>query len=472
MPATDAATRGATACLADYVEGFSGDALTEQERATACMGLTDAVGVAIAGSTQPAGAAAYAFARGQADDGTGVSVWGHGSTAPPSIAVLVNGTAAHALDFDDVNWALVGHPSASLAPTTLALAEQHGRTGREVLDAYACGFEVMTKIGRTAMPRLSLDGGWHATGVIGAIGNAAAAARLLGLDGGQVQHALGIAVSHASGVVRNFGSMSKPLHAGLAAQAGVQAAGLAEHGFTAAVDAMEGKHGFYSSYAHDLPVDLTSLERLGDPSELATTGLVIKPYPCGVAGHPAIDAAIEIRPLLEEGDLSRVERIDVYATSYTIDKMRYAWPENELQAKFSVPFQIAKALTDGAIELRHFQPAALNDPLARSLVDLTEMHLDDDIEREWRVKGGSRPCRIEMHMRGKEPIAVQVDVSKGNPGKPLTSAELRRKFVSCAEPVLGAERGERLAGSLERIDDVDDLSEVFGLLRGPSRKPR
>jgi 2-methylcitrate dehydratase PrpD len=468
MTVTERATVGATARLAEYVAAFTGAALTEEERATARMGLADAVGVAIAGSAQPAGRAAAAFAHEQGV-GYGVRVWGHGVRAVSSLAVMVNGTAAHALDFDDVNWALVGHASASLAPTTLALAEQYELGGREVLDAYCCGFEVMTKIGRTVMPRLSLDGGWHATGVIGAIGNAAAAARLLGLDQGQTQHALGIAVSHASGIVRNFGSMSKPLHAGLAAQAGIQAAGLAAHGFTAAVDAMEGKHGFYSSYARDLPVDLSWLERLGQPSELATTGIVIKPYPCGVAGHPAIDAGIEIRPLLEDGDLERVEKIDVYATSYTIDKMRYAWPENELQAKFSVHYQVAKALLDGVIELRHFQPAALDDPLARRLVDVTELHLDDEIERTWRARGGSRPCRIEMRVAGREPIVVQVDVSKGNPAKPLTAAELRRKFVSCAEPVLGATDADTLAATLERIDEVGDLAEVFDLLGGPAR---
>jgi 2-methylcitrate dehydratase PrpD len=464
-------TYPATARLADFVATFDGSNLTEDERSVARTGFFDAVGVALAGSAQPAGVAAAALVRDQgATNGAGaVSVWGHGFAAPPALATLANGTSAHALDFDDVNWALVGHPSASLAPTTLALAERRQLSGRDVLDAYACGFEVMTKIGRTVMPRLSLDGGWHATSVIGSIGNAAAAARLLGLDRTQIQHAIGIAVSHSSGVVRNFGSMTKPLHAGLAAQAGIQAAGLAQQGFTAAADAMEGTHGFYSSYGRDLPVDLTWLDKPGEPCELAATGITIKPYPCGVAGHPAIDAAIELRPLLNEGDLERISRLEVHATSYTIDKMRYAWPENELQAKFSLHYQIAKALIDGVVELRHFTMPALDDALARAIVNITEVHLDEEIERGWRANGGSRPCRLVIHIDGRDPLVRQVDVSKGNPGKPLTADELRSKFLSCAAPVLGDGDAGVLADALFKVDQVSDLTEVFTLLRGRDR---
>lgn len=132
-------------------------------------------------------------------------------------------------------------------------------------------------------------------------------------------------------------------------------------------------------------------------------------------------------------------------------------------------YQVAKALLDGVVELRRFRPAALNDPWAQRLVGVTEMHLDDEIERNWRANGGSRPCRIEMQVAGREPIVVQVDVSEGNRGKPSSSQGLRREFVSCAEPVLGTDESERLAEQLERIDAVEDLTDVFGLLEGSTR---
>lgn len=458
----------ATELLTEFVAEFDRDAnLSATEKSVAKMGILDSLGVAIAGSQQDAGRIAARFARSQGTVDTGAHVWGHGFRTAPSIAALANGTAAHALDFDDVNWALVGHPSVSLSSAILALAETRGNTGREMLAAYACGFEVMTKIGRSCMPRFSLDGGWHATSAIGTIGAAGAAAFLLGLGRDQVRNAIGIAVSQASGVVRNFGSMTKPFHAGIAAQAGIQAACLAEEGFTSAVDTMEGKHGFYATLARGLPVDLSCLEKLGSPSELETTGLVIKPYPCGVAGHPAIDAAIEIRDRLDPGDLKLVTSIEIHATSYTIDKMRYSWPENELQAKFSLQYQVAKALIDGAIELRHFSAAALDDELAEQLVGVSTVHLDEEFERDWRRDGGSRPCRVTLTFSDGRRESADVRVSRGNPGRPLTEDELNRKFLSNTVPVLGDVASTRVVDMVRDIENLSGAGELCALLGGP-----
>ena len=157
-----------TDVVARFVAGFDARELPVAARATARRGYFDCLGVALAGSAQPAGQVAARFASGQ---GTGpATVWGHAFTAPPAIAALVNGTAAHALDYDDVNWALLGHPSVSLVPVTMAVGESAGATGAELIDAYACGFEVLAALGRSTMPGLSFDGGWHATGALGAIG--------------------------------------------------------------------------------------------------------------------------------------------------------------------------------------------------------------------------------------------------------------------------------------------------------------
>jgi 2-methylcitrate dehydratase PrpD len=457
----------ATDLLADFVVEFGGGGrLSEAERSVAKTGLLDSLGVAVAGSHEDAGRIAAGYARAQGITEGGAQVWGHGFRTAPSIAALANGTAAHALDFDDVNWALVGHPSASLTPTVLALGEMRGSTGSEMLAAYACGFEVMTKIGRTCMPAFSLDGGWHATSAIGTIGTAGAAAYLLGLTRDQVRNAIGVAVSQASGVVRNFGSMTKPFHAGMAAQAGIQAACLAEQGFTSAVDSMEGKHGFYRTLARGLEVDLSWLEKLGSPSELESSGLVVKPYPCGVAGHPAIDAALELRDRLAPGDLKLVTSIEIHATSYTIDKMRYSWPENELQAKFSLHYQVAKALIDGAIELRHFSDAALDDELARQLVDVSTVHLDEGFERDWRRDGGSRPCRVILTFSDGRRESAEVRVSRGNPGWPLTDAELDRKFIANAAPVLGDDISGRVVEMVRDIENLPGAKELCELLSG------
>lgn len=458
-------TTPATALLAEFVSGFDADRLSEREKSVAKMGILDSLGVAIAGSRQPAGVAAAAYVRSQGF-ANGAPLWGHGFASAASLAALANGTAAHALDFDDVNWALVGHPSASLTPTVLAVAEQLDSPASEVLTAYACGFEVMTKIGRTCMPLFSLDGGWHATSAIGTIGNASAAAYLMKLTEQQVRHAIGIAVSEASGVVRNFGSMTKPLHAGIAAQSGIQAAELARQGFTSAGDAMEGKHGFYRTHGRGLPADLSWLAKLWAPSELETTGLVIKPYPCGVAGHPAIDAALELKESLTVDDLARVRSIELYATSYTIDKMRYTWPENELQAKFSLHYQVAKALLEGTLELRHFTVDALDDEHARRLVDVTSLHLDHEFDADWRRDGGNRPCRLVVTLEDGRQLASVVKVSRGDPSRPLSDQQLRRKFLTCAAPVLGARPSRRIIELVGRFGELPDVHELGRLLGG------
>jgi 2-methylcitrate dehydratase PrpD len=215
-----------------------------------------------------------------------------------------------------------------------------------------------------------------------------------------------------------------------------------------------------------LEVDLSWLEKLGSPSELESSGLVVKPYPCGVAGHPAIDAALELRDRLAPGDLKLVTSIEIHATSYTIDKMRYSWPENELQAKFSLHYQVAKALIDGAIELRHFSDAALDDELARQLVDVSTVHLDEGFERDWRRDGGSRPCRVILTFSDGRRESAEVRVSRGNPGWPLTDAELDRKFIANAAPVLGDDISGRVVEMVRDIENLPGAKELCELLSG------
>jgi 2-methylcitrate dehydratase PrpD len=457
----------ATDVVARFVAGFDARELPAAARATARRGYFDCLGVALAGSAQPAGQVAARFAAGQ---GTGpATVWGHAFTAPPAIAALVNGTAAHALDYDDVNWALLGHPSVSLVPVTMAVGESAGATGAELIDAYACGFEVLAALGRSTMPGLSFDGGWHATGALGAIGATAAAAHLLKLGLEEVRNAIGIAVSEASGVVRNFGTMTKPLHAGLAAQAGVQAAGLAAAGFTADPFSLEGKHGFYACFGARSEVKPAALLQLGQVWELERTGVVIKPYPCGVAGHPAIDAGLALRQRLGPVSAGRVSRITVGVTSYTLDKMRYGWPQNELQAKFCVPYQLARALVTGPPTLADFTAAGITaSPEVRDLAQLTELYLDEEIEHEWRRAGGSRPCRVRIEFSDGSSQTELVRVSKGNPQLPLTDDELRAKFADAASLAAGPDRIAALISAIEQVDALPQAGDLGRLLHADS----
>src|SRR5215475_2111214 len=271
-----------TSYVVDYIVSSRFESIPGAALKVAKGAIQDCVGVALAGARQGAGMIPAEWARRNAGGGA-ATVWGQGFHTSAHDTALVNGTAAHALDYDDVTWGLIGHPSVSLVPATFALGELIDASGRDVLHSYMVGFEVMAKLGRTTQPRHSLDGGWHATGSIGAFGATAACCKLLGLDADQTARALGIVYSMTSGNVSNFGTMCKPMHAGLAARNAVQAAMWAKAGFTSLPHPFDGPRSFHEVYSRGLPADMTPLAELGKLYELVVRGVVIKPYPCGVA---------------------------------------------------------------------------------------------------------------------------------------------------------------------------------------------
>src|SRR5436190_7535500 len=304
--------------VVDYIVASRFEDIPPKALTVAKGAMLDCIGVALAGARHPAGHIPAEWAHATAGAGR-ATVWGQDFKTSAHDAALVNGTAAHALDYDDVTWGLIGHPSVSLVPAVLALGEQLGASGRDVLHAYVVGFEVMAKLGRTTQPKHSLDGGWHATGTIGAFGATAACCKLLGLTAEQTGHALGIVYSMTSGNVSNFGTMCKPLHAGLAARNAVEAALWAQAGFTSLPHPFDGPRSFHEVYSRGLPADMAPLAELGREYELVARGVVIKPYPCGVALHPAIDAVHALKRD-HKIDADDVAAIEAGVTRYTYDK--------------------------------------------------------------------------------------------------------------------------------------------------------
>src|SRR6266550_2827240 len=417
------------------------------------IGILDCVGVALAGARQPAGAIGAEWAR-KAGGAPQATVWGQGFKTAAHDAALVNGTAAHALDYDDVTWGMIGHPSVSLVPSVFALGEQINASGRDVLLAYAVGFEIMAKLGRTTQPAHSLEGGWHSTGTIGAFGATAACCKLLRLDAGQIGRALGIVYSMTSGNVKNFGTMCKPLHAGLAARNAVEAALWSELGFTSVPYPFDGYRRFHDVYSRGLPENMAPLTELGREWELVLRGVTIKPYPCGVALHPAIDAVLDLKAR-NAIDPDRIERIEVGMTRYTYDKLSYLQPKTGLEAKFSMPFTVAWTLVHPHVTLDTFTDAAVTQPQIQALVRRTQLYVHEEIERKWKM--GSRPVHVLLRMRDGTTLEKQVDISKGNPEVPLTRDELQRKFEDCARLALPSE-GTRSA--IERLSDLDRLKSI------------
>jgi 2-methylcitrate dehydratase PrpD len=448
--------------VVDFIVNARFEDVPQKAIEVAKSAMFDCVGVALAGARHEGGAIPAEWAR-SAGGAPAATVWGHAFSTSAHDAALVNGTAAHALDYDDVTWGLIGHPSVSLVPATVALGELLGASGRDVLHAYVVGFEVMAKIGRTTQPQHSLEGGWHATGSIGAFGAAAACCKLLNLDAEQTARALGIVYSMTSGNVSNFGTMCKPMHAGLAARNGVVAAQWAKAGFTSLPHPFDGERSFHAVYSRGLPADMAPLAELGQVWELVERGVVIKPYPCGVALHPAIDA---VHILKREHDFKAADvvRGEAGVTRYTHDKLCYLVPKTGLEAKFCMPYTIARAIMDESIGFDTYTDALATEPAAQDLTKRISMYVHDGIENKW--KGGSRPVHVRLHLKDGRVLEQQIDLSKGNPEVPVTPTELKVKFDDCARVSLNKAAMAAATGALQTIEKLSKISELTRYLAG------
>ena len=451
--------------VVDYIVASRFEDIPAKARTVAKGAMLDCLGVALAGARHPAGDIPAEWARAAAGAGR-ATVWGQDFKTSTHDAALVNGTAAHALDYDDVTWGLIGHPSVSLVPAVLALGEHLEASGRDVLHAYVVGFEVMAKLGRTTQPRHSLDGGWHATGTIGAFGATAACCKLLGLDREQTGHALGIVYSMTSGNVSNFGTMCKPLHAGLAARNAVEAASWARAGFTSLPHPFDGPRSFHEVYSRGLPADMAPLAELGREYELVVRGVVIKPYPCGVALHPAIDA---VHALKREHkiDADEVASIEAGVTRYTYDKLCYQVPRTGLEAKFSMPYTIARSILDPTIGFDTFTDRLVADERAQDLTRRAKMYVHDGIEKSWKM--GSRPVHVRITLHDGRMLERQVDISKGNPEVAMTPEELSIKFEDCARLSLEPAAIKAATRALQEIETLAAVSDLTAKLSGRKR---
>jgi 2-methylcitrate dehydratase PrpD len=344
-------------------------------------------------------------------------------------AALVNGTAAHALDYDDVLEAPATHPSAVLVPALLALAEESGAQGRDVIDACIAGIEVQQCLGE-AVNMDHYARGWHTTLTIGAPSAAAACARLLRLDGPGVLAAMSMATSMAAGFKRQFGSEAKPLHAGLAAKSGIVAARLAAAGLSADTQPFEGDKGFRALLAGPGAAGFDGvLERLTGEPAILRPGIWAKRYPCCASTHRAVDAylALAREHGFEHGDIVAVSAM-VSASAYR--NLPYGVPADAMQARFSMPFAIAAAACDGNLTLGTFQPESLRRKDIAALLPL--VRLVEDPAQPATMPGSELPsATVVVEVRGGGRYEATVVRPKGYPGNPLDERELREKFDDC-----------------------------------------
>jgi 2-methylcitrate dehydratase PrpD len=446
-------TMGATERLARFTADLAFDALPPDVVPAARRALLDTIGVMLAGVHEEGSDVVFDYARSLAASPEATIV-GTALRTTAAQAALTNGAFGHALDFDDVAGGMQGHPSVPLAPAVLALGEKLGASGRQVIAAFACGFEVECKLGRI-LGRTAYARGWHMTSVLGAIGAAAACANLLELDVDRTRDAIGIAASMASGSRQNFGTMTKPLHAGLAARAGVEAGLLAAAGFTADRQIIEAPLGFAALFSPGQDAHPEDLGGPGDPWEIVTPGISVKKYPCCYMTHRALDAALSAGrgiPLAADKVDSIVVRVPEGSTSALIHHR----PRTGLEAKFSMEYCVAAALLDGAIRFRTFEEDAVSRPEAQELLRRVELNYVP------RDAAEQRAARVIIKLRdGSERFADAI-VERGSATDPLSWDELGAKYRDCAARILPAAKVE---ASYHLIANLDSLKQIRDLMR-------
>jgi 2-methylcitrate dehydratase PrpD len=430
--------------------------------------ILDTVGVTLAGTRHRLAAPCLGFL-----DWTGgapqAAVLGTGRRASVPDAAWANGTFGHALDYDDVNWTMWGHPSVTVLPPALALGEALGASGAAVLNAYLVGFEVAAKVGAGTVPAL-VERGWHPTGILGAFGAAAAAATLLGLDEGRASCALGLAASSGGTIRAQVGTMAKPFHAGQAARAGVVAAKLAASGFTAAADALEHELGFVRAYCGDAPADLAKIgEAVGDPPDILAHGVAIKRYPCCSEAHPAIDAMLELAAAHRIA-APEVEAIEVGVNPIIAAVLSQHAPESGAAGMFSMEYCMAAALLDRRVGLGQFSDARARDPELRSLLGRVRMYVRPDLAD--RADAFNLASLVTVRLRDGRVLRREVKAAKGTPANPLSESELTEKFRACADGVLPSAAVEEAIDRLLTLERQPSIAPLAAVLLGVGAPPR
>jgi len=426
--------------------------------ATAKTAFLDCLGVALAGSREPCARICAATAR-QESGREAATVLGQSFKSSALQAAFANGTAAHALDFDH-SFTLMGQPTAPIVPALFSLGESLGVPGRKIVEAYVVGFEVTTKL-VFALSATAQDG-WHAPGTLGSIGAAVGCAKMLGLDANQIEMALGITASMAGGVVANFGTMTKPLHVGLAARNGVLAATLAQAGFTANARALEADHGLTQVMYQLTPDDGGPIGELGKTYTVVSEGIRIKPYPCGGLTHQAIDAMLDLKA--KHGITAEmIESIDVDVTPHTYGRIAFRIPETGIQGKFCMGYLLARAVIDGRVSLEAFTDTAVREPQVLALAEKVDMRVDKNLKP---ANAGSRPCRLTVRLKNGPTHVREVQHAKGSPEVPMTQEELKAKFTECARQAIDDSNSASALSYIERMETLENIRTLAKLLRG------
>ena len=439
--------------IADFVISFDLQHAPPLVIDRARVAFVDTVGVMLAGSQLPPADIVCDVIKTEGSAPTATIV-GRSLRAAPRLAALANGVSDHAMDFDLTYMA--GQSIAAVIPAILPVAETNANTAEEMLAAFIIAAEVAGRIYRAA-PKAWRSTGWHSTGAVGSTAAALACARLMKIPADKIPDVVGITASMASGITANFGTMTKPLHSGHAAQNGVLAAMLAARGFTAAHFALESGTGYFESFLHGLEWSAEAFGTLGKNFDLADIGYSIKPYPTGGLGHTAIDATLELREIVKPDNIAH---IDVAITKFAARRITDRYPQTVEAAKFSAPYLAAYTLIHGAPMLDAFREEALHDEAVRAAarkvaVSIYQEHADV-LEQS--------PAKVTVTLNDGQQIARSRSYPTGSQQAPMARAQIKAKFDICATQAIDQPAAEKVYAMLSTLGEQPSLADFWPLV--------
>jgi 2-methylcitrate dehydratase PrpD len=451
--------------LAAHVAEFasatrSGDLPAETAR-VAKKHILDTLAVGLAGVPSEGSAIVRRYIEQLGCSGGAATVFGTRLRTQPRFAALANASAMHADDYDDTYHPTRFHPSAPVLSAVCAEAEQSGRSGSDVLTAFAVGTEVSLKLSHT-IDKQHYARGFHMTSTCGVFGATAGVCNLRGFPAEKTTAALGIAGSESAGVRENFGTMVKPLHSGRAAENAIFAAALADMGFTSSPTILEGPRGFFMTGAGGYNAD-ELLGKLGNPWNYVAKRVAIKPYPCGNLQQPAMD---KLKELVLAHDLKpgEVERLAVKSHRLMPLNLTYHQPRTGLEGKFSMEFSLASILVLRRAGLAEYSDAVVNRPDIQQAIGKIDYTVFSDEEAE--AKGYNLwTTFLDITLKDGRTLSARVDVAKGSASLPMSEDEVAEKFRECAQfagtSPASAEKIIELVLELEKLDDIRTLTRLL-----------
>ena len=457
---------GLTRRMADFVVSTKFSDLPLNLIETGRKSILDGIGLALVGSVSKSGPLIRAYIQSLGISKTDATLIGTSMKSAVSFAALANGIGIHAEDYDDTQlssapdrvYGLLTHPTAPALSAALAVAESKGVAGRDLVLAYHLGVEVECKIAEAISPRHYQDG-FHSTGTCGTFGSVVAAMKLRGADAATLARAIGIAASESAGLRENFGTMTKPFHAGRAAESGIIAADMAQLGWTASSQILEAPSGFFHAAGGGYDAGALTFAK---PWTFLSPGVSIKPFPSGSLTHPGMTA---LQKLIRDNDVKpdQVERLDVGTNRNMPTALIHHKPTDSLQGKFSMEFCMSSLLLYRRAGLNEFTDEVVNRPEVKAMIARINFGVNEIAEKAGYDK---MTTILDLHLRDGRTLSTRADFAKGSPEDPMSFEEVKTKFDDCARfAKWPAAKTKAIMAMVEKLEELPDIRKLTQLLQ-------